>query len=90
MPKEALSLLDIIELKLLARNRGIVAIREIELQKMDCIEILLGKKVTPKAIMNLLSYNENWGRFESKMHIEKKKLGEKWFKEIYNCLDKLK
>jgi len=90
MPLEANNLVDIISLKLLARERGVEIIREAQAQDKDNIEIYLGKKVTPKAIMGLISYNENFRIIDSKVTIEKAKLGQEWFLEIYQCLSCLK
>jgi len=89
LPKEAKNLTKIISLKILAKDRGVIIIREIDIKGKEHIEIYLGKKVTPKAIIGILSYNENWKIIESKMIIEKRYLGDKWFEEISSCVKHL-
>jgi transcription-repair coupling factor (superfamily II helicase) len=90
IPLESENLMRIISLKLIAKEHGVVAIREIEINGKDSVEMHLGQKVKPKAIMGLLSYNERWKIIESKMTISKEYLGKDWFTEIKDCVLHLK
>ena len=46
-------------------------------------------RVKPANIVNLLEYNPGWRIIGSRLRINKKLLGDNWFKELKVCVERL-
>jgi len=91
LPKETKNLLRIIDLKLISKSRGILAIRQIDDKKGDYIELLMGNKVTPKSIIHLLNHCDKWQIVETKLIATIEELGGKdWVASLKRSIFELK
>ena len=91
MPREVNNLFRIIELKILAKEAGLVAVRsDIKpMSKEKEIVLQMTGKVKPANIVNLLEYNNKWQIIGTKLKIDQKELGENWFDGIKESVKKL-
>jgi len=91
MPRQVNNLFRIIELKILAKNAGLLTVRSQvkPMSKEQEIEIHLSGRVKPAHIINLLEYNSAWQIIGNKMKIDMVKLGSDWFKELKECVKRL-
>lgn len=91
MPKEVLNLFQVIELKILAREAGLVSIKaeSVYLTKDKEIILHLSQLVKPENIMSLLDYNNEWVISGNKLKIKLAQLGFQWVEELKTCLKKL-
>ncbi len=90
IPSETINLIKILEMKLLAKRRGVIGIREVDYEDKAYIELVLGKTVSPKAIINLLNHTDKWMIIESKLKIALPELGRDWLAAIKRSLFELK
>lgn len=91
MPKEVLNLFKIIEIKLLARDAGIVNIKtenNIHVGKQEMV-LYMSDKVKAENIANLLQYNPGWQISGARLRVLIKDLGMDWASELKECLLKL-
>lgn len=82
VPPETENLFSILRLKIIASDHGIVTVKEGFIEKRPWIELILSKKVTPKAIVNLLEYNDKWSISGQTLMIDKSYLSRKWIDEL--------
>ncbi len=87
IPRQVNTLFRIIELKILARNAGITAIRSVPLSQTEReVHLLLGKKVGAAEIMNLLKHQDQWFVSADRLKIPLKKLGIDFIEELKKSL----
>ena len=91
MPREVDNLFKIIQLKMIAKDAGLMNIKSetVPMSKDKEIVLHMSGAVKPANIVNLLEYNPNWRIIGSRLRINKKLLTENWFKELNNCVKKL-
>jgi transcription-repair coupling factor len=83
LPSQVSTLLRIIELKILARQANIIAIRSVLLNRTNReIQFLLGKNVGASEIMNLLQHQEKWLVSSDRLKIPLKELGRDFLESI--------
>lgn len=75
LPEETHNLFKILHLKIVASEAGLLQVKEAYIDKKPWINLLLGKKVTPEAIFNLLELNGEWLISGQSLMIPKSKLG---------------
>lgn len=87
LPKEVRALLQVIKLKLAAREANITTIRSVPTGKHDReIQLTLGKNVTAGHIMNLLKEEEKWLFSGDRLKIPFKELGMDFMGNIERAL----
>jgi len=91
MPKEVLSLFQIIELKILARFASLVSVKaeSVYLSKDKEIILHMSNMVKAENVMSLLEYNHSWVISGNKLKIKLANLGFQWVEELKTCLKKL-
>ena len=91
MPTELSNLFKIIELKILAKNAGILNVKAgpIPMSKDKEIVLHMSKRVKPANIMSLLEYNPKWVISGERLKINMRDLGNLWFNELGKCVGKL-
>ena len=89
LPQEAVNLMKILKLKILATKAGIVTVKDTSYGSEEQITLFLSPKVTPPKIMNLLDYNKNWAIVGNNLKIAKEDLGNNWLEELISCVEKL-
>lgn len=90
IPREVRMLLRVIELKILARQANILAVRSVPVGRNDReIHLILGKKVNASQIMNLLKHQEKWFVSSDKLKISLKDLGMDFIGELKKALEYL-
>lgn len=91
LPSEAVSLFKVIEMKFLAKQAGIVAIKSesVYLNKEKEIVMQMSSAIRPENILSLLEYNSRWFISGNKLKIKLKELGFQWEEELINSLKKL-
>ena len=84
MPLEVKNLFKIIELKILAKEAGVINIRgeTVPMSKEKEIVVQFSKKITPANIVNMLDYNSSWAIIGMKFRVNVKDLGENWFEGL--------
>jgi len=90
MPREVLNLFKIIELKLYAKQAGIVNLKTENMHggKQEIV-LYMSDKVKAGNIASLLNYNPKWQISGSKLRVLIKDLGMDWPEELKECLIKL-
>ena len=90
MPKEVLNLFKIIELKLYARDAGIVNLKTENIHggRQELV-LYMSDKVKAENIANLLEYNPKWQISGARLRILIKDLGIDWPSELKECLIRL-
>ncbi len=91
MPREVANLFKIIELKILAKNAGLVNVKAetVPMSKDKEIVLHMSKRVKPANIISLLEHNPKWMISGSRLRININDLGEKWFDGLKKSLDVL-
>lgn len=91
IPRQLKNLFRIIELKIMAKEAGIVNVRSQvkPMSKEREIELLMSGRVKPANIVNMLEYNPDWQIIGNKLKIDVSKLGGEWFKELKKSVGKL-
>ncbi len=92
MPKEVANLFKVIELKLYAKEAGVLKVKvdNVHMDKSkQILSLQLSKKVKPENIMNLLVYSPKWQISGNKLQVVISDLGMNWVEELQNCLIKL-
>lgn len=91
IPLEVESLFDVIELKIFAKNAGLINIKSetVPMSKDKEIVLHMSGKVKPANIVSLLEYNSDWRISGTKLRINKNSLGRDWFKELKICVERL-
>jgi len=91
LPREVANLFRIIELKILAKNAGIVNVRAESVRGGKDKEIVLtmGPRVRPANIVSLLEYAPAWNVGGTKLRVGITDLGVQWFEELKECMKKL-
>lgn len=89
MPKEVMNLFLVLELKIHARQAGVVTVKaeNIQMSKdLQEITLLLSKSVKPENIMSLLGYNSHWQISGNKLRVKLSDLGMNWVEELRESL----
>ncbi len=91
LPRQVNNLFRIIELKINAKEAGLINVRaQVKpMSKEKEIEILMSNRVTPAHIINLLEFNSNWMIIGNKLKIDAKNLGNDWFDGLMLSVKKL-
>jgi len=91
MPREVSNLFKIIELKVLAKKAGLINVKAetVPMSRDKEIVLSMSKRVKPANIISLLEHNARWVISGSKLRINIKDLGEKWFEGLRASLDVL-
>jgi transcription-repair coupling factor (superfamily II helicase) len=91
MPREVNNLFKIITLKMVAKEAALINIKAeaVPMSKEKEIVLHMSGGVKPANIVNLLEYNSDWRIVGERLRIDKKLLGEDWFKELGVCIEKL-
>jgi len=91
MPREVKNLFRIIELKIMAKSAGILNVKAetVPMSKGKEIVLYMSGRVKPANIINLLEDNNMWAITGSKLRINIRDLGEKWFEGLRESLDAL-
>ncbi len=91
MPIEVASLIKVIELKILAKEAGIVGIKteSVYLTKDKEIYLQMSDQVKPENIMCLLEHNSKWVIAGNRLKIKLADLGFQWQEELAVSLKKL-
>jgi transcription-repair coupling factor (superfamily II helicase) len=91
LPGEVINLFKVIEMKINARQAGVVGVKaeSVYLTKDKEIILHMSNLVKPEHIMNLLEYNNKWTISGNKLKIKIEDLGFQWEDELNNCLKKL-
>jgi len=91
LPREVANLFRIIELKILAKNAGIVNVRAESVRGGKDKEIVLtmGNRVRPANIVSLLEYAPAWNVGGTRLRVAIGDLGVQWFEELKECMKKL-
>ncbi len=90
MPKEVLNLFKIIELKLYARDAGIVNLKTENMHggRQEMV-LYMSDKVKAENIASLLQYNPKWQISGARLRVLIKELGMDWPSELKECLIRL-
>lgn len=92
LPNEVHNLLQVIELKIHAKNAQLQNIKSLDNRasaKGKQIILTLSKQVKPTNIISLLNYNEKWEITGTKLKINLEYLGAHWFQELINSVEAL-
>ncbi len=91
MPVEVDNLFGIIELKMLAKKAWLLNIKAeaVPMSEDKDIVIHLSGKVKPGNIINMLEHNGKWIITGSRLRINIRDLGPKWFDELKKCVVRL-
>lgn len=91
LPLEVINFLKVIEMKILAKQAGIVGVKaeSVYLTKDKEILLQMSNLVKPENIMNLLDYNNKWMISGNKLKIKIEDLGFQWVDELNSCLKRL-
>lgn len=91
IPDEVKNLFKVLELKLLARDGDIIALRTVSghAGQKDLV-LTMGKNMKPEQIGRLLQHNEKWQITGTALKIPLKKLGLQWLKGLRESLKALK
>ncbi len=92
IPKEVANLFKVIELKLHAKQAGVLKVKADNVHMGKDKQIIffqLSKRVRPENIMNLLDYNPKWQISGNKLQIHVSDLGIHWVEELQSCLIRL-
>lgn len=81
MPLEVVRLFDVIEMKIYAKDAGLVNVKAepVPMSKDKEIVLYMSKKVKPANIISLLECNPGWEITGSRLRINMTKLGLNWF-----------
>lgn len=91
MPEEVKNLFKVLELKIMARNADIIALRTMVGDGGQKQVILsMGKNMQPMQIMKLLDYNAKWQITGTTLRIGMKELGFAWLEGLRESLEALK
>ncbi|MCX6807404.1 MAG: transcription-repair coupling factor [Patescibacteria group bacterium] len=94
LPKEIKNLHRILELKILARQVGIINIRQEnggsdkQNAKAQIVMVMSGA-VKPKEIVQLLDFNAKWQISSDKLKIRREDLGDAWFSNLIECVRRM-
>ena len=91
MPLEVANLFKIIELKILAKNAGLVGIKSetVPMSRDKEIVLHMSKRVKPGNIISLLEENPAWQISGSRLRINVQNLGKSWFEGLKKCVKAL-
>lgn len=91
LPMEVVNFFKVIEMKVHAKQAGVVGVKaeSVYLTKDKEIILQMSNLVKPENIMNLLDYNHKWMISGNKLKIKIEDLGYQWVDELNNCLKKL-
>jgi transcription-repair coupling factor len=89
MPEEVRMLFKILELKILARNGDIIALRAGSEAGNRQIILSMGKNMKPEQIFSLLSKNPTWMISGSSLKTDMKSLGFQWLEGLKESLEAL-
>ncbi len=91
IPEEVRNLVEIIDLKILAKKAGLINIKSetVPMSKDKEIVLHMSGKVKPANIVNLLEYNSQWRISGTRLRIDLKALGKNWFGELKKCVERL-
>ncbi|PIR55075.1 transcription-repair coupling factor [Candidatus Peregrinibacteria bacterium CG10_big_fil_rev_8_21_14_0_10_36_19] len=91
MPIQVSNLFKIIELKLCAKQAGLLNIKaeSIPMSKDKEIVLYMSKKVKPANIVSLLENNPNWKIVGTRLRINTSELGDDWFKALQDDVSAL-
>jgi len=88
--KQVANLFKVLEIKILAKNSGLIGVKSLTKSSAGCEIILqMGSDVTAEPIMNLLKHNSNWLISGDKLKIDIKKLGFNWIETLKINIEKL-
>ena len=87
MPKEVKNLFKVLELKILARNAEIVALRSVIEGSVKYIVLTMGKHMQPQQIGKLLDHHEKWQIVGTTLRVDVKDLGIKWVEGLKESLE---
>ncbi len=92
MPEEVANLFRVLEVKLRAKQAGIINVKAENVHSEQDRQIVLhmSDRVRPENIMSLLQANEKWIISGTKLKISFKDLGVNWIEELKRCLVALK
>lgn len=91
VPMEVVNFFKVIEMKIYAKQAGIVGVKSesVYLTKDKEIILQMSNLVKPENIMNLLDYNNKWMISGNKLKVKLADLGFQWIDELISCLKKL-
>lgn len=91
LPTEVNNLLKVIELKMLAKNAGLINLKaeSVPMSKEKEIVLSMSKKVKPANIVSMLEYNPKWNISGTRLKINFKDLGYDWFTGLRNSVEAL-
>ncbi len=92
LPNEVHNLLQVIELKIHAKNANLQNIKSQDFRgssKGKQIILTLSKQVKPTNIISLLNHNDKWEITGTKLKINLEYLGAHWFQELINSVEAL-
>jgi transcription-repair coupling factor (superfamily II helicase) len=92
LPNEVHNLLQVIELKIHAKNANLQNIKSLDHRassKGKQIVLTLSKQVKPTNIISLLNHNEKWQISGTKLKINLEYLGAHWFQELIQSVEAL-
>ncbi|MBI5414668.1 transcription-repair coupling factor [Candidatus Peregrinibacteria bacterium] len=90
IPKEVMNLFKVLEVKILAREANVRAVKMVSVTKNDReIHLVLSKKVTAVEIMNLLKYQQKWKISGETLKTPVKEMGFDWMRGVKEALQKL-
>lgn len=88
MPEEVANLFRVLEIKICAKNAGIINVKAENVHSQEDRQIVLhmSEKVKPENIMSLLDHNSKWIISGSKLKAAFKDLGLNWVEELKKSL----
>lgn len=91
MPIQVSNLFRIIELKILAKEAGLLGLKAeaVPMSKEKEIVLHMSGRVKPANIINLLEHNPDFQITGSRLRIDVQKLGKNWFEGLINCVKAL-
>jgi transcription-repair coupling factor (superfamily II helicase) len=91
LPEEVTNLFRVLDMKLLAKERGLSSVRVQQRSQMDR-DVYLGMtdKIRPEHIFQLLQFNDKWMVSGDKLKIDMKHLGLHWYKGLWDSIQALK
>jgi len=91
LPVEVANLFKVIELKISAKKAGLVNVRAeaVPMSKEREIVLQTSKKVKPGNVINLLEFNSKWMVSGSRLKINVRDLGDRWFDGLLASVNKL-
>jgi len=90
LPDQVRNLFRVLELKILARNADIIALRTMHEGGKKFLILTMGKNMQPQQIGRLLQYDPNWQISGTTLKMDMKRMGLQWMQELREGLKALK